>query len=963
MSGLSFEALQHGFQVAEDALRSGRYREAMDGFSGLLQARLAAGSENLAAADLMVVERLSEIAALFGLSKAAENLLDGMAALMRQSGNALGADYTDMKRVELALSAGDLHGAMTRLECMRDRIGRLQDIVITPEGLAHWEGSLPWQEFPAGDRFVLLTRIYLALGRVLSGLGQYADSIRMLERGLAHAADARADLVGQTRVPLRLARATALLELGEFTRADSELVSLGALKEVAALPAAWVRHQELSGKLNMLRGRFGLAVDAFRQVLAFCSSGGLEQAAAIAGLNLAHVLILVNRVSEAIRLIQPALAFATSHQDERLFLRATMLTTVARGRRHSRVAALSSALSVTEMLRPTRHLEQRSDGPPPQPPPTCRQSADFLSFFEDRSLEVHWALGVGDVTEAQRRLATMEAVFRSSDSRLIHARLAALEGLVAFHREAFGTAVAEFDRAQPLLAAVDLRPELWQVLDLRSRCNDRLGRRADMESDVERANALLSTLANSLDGAPRAIYLLNKATTEEYFISVQIERLIAADRRASRASWFSRPWRRWQVMRQLDAVMRHVDRYRSTVANRQLLSQPAGLGPMRISSAALVRRLFGIRRDHAALSFLVLPDQVLLTWTARLKVGFAIAPVTRVALREQVRHWHEQMHREGKARDLGSVVDTQSFHDPPEDRDLAADLATKFRLEAVLGALPPQVTSLAIQADDVLHGVPFGALRHDGRYLTERYALSISSSAGRRPRAATTPPARGVVIAVSRGFRRAPPLPNAIPEARSVSGVLRSLGLRVDRLFDDDASREAILRTLQDSDVAHIVCHGVFEPDRPDFSGMLTVPNPGQAERVTLRDLAMLHLDRCAHVTLSSCWSADNFILPGRWVVSMPQTLCDAGVGSVLASLWPVDDDVAGTFMARFYRALETMSRDQALRRVKLDCLEGKLNCRRGSDGTLIDTADPFFWAGFNLYGTGGALRFNGTAS
>jgi CHAT domain-containing protein len=71
----------------------------------------------------------------------------------------------------------------------------------------------------------------------------------------------------------------------------------------------------------------------------------------------------------------------------------------------------------------------------------------------------------------------------------------------------------------------------------------------------------------------------------------------------------------------------------------------------------------------------------------------------------------------------------------------------------------------------------------------------------------------------------------------------------------------------------------------------------------------------------------------------------------VLASLWPVDDTFAVAFMRRFYEYLDGFGRDEALRRVQLDCLSGRL--MRTDESA---TTSPFFWAGFVLHGNPGPL-------
>jgi CHAT domain-containing protein len=92
-------------------------------------------------------------------------------------------------------------------------------------------------------------------------------------------------------------------------------------------------------------------------------------------------------------------------------------------------------------------------------------------------------------------------------------------------------------------------------------------------------------------------------------------------------------------------------------------------------------------------------------------------------------------------------------------------------------------------------------------------------------------------------------------------------------------------------------------------------------------------------------------LLPGRRIVSLPETLYRAGARSILACTWPVDDRVAEHFLARFYAHAGTLSRTEALRRTQIECRSRVLpGCGD------IDTSDPFYWAGFNLFGEAGRL-------
>lgn len=130
-------------------------------------------------------------------------------------------------------------------------------------------------------------------------------------------------------------------------------------------------------------------------------------------------------------------------------------------------------------------------------------------------------------------------------------------------------------------------------------------------------------------------------------------------------------------------------------------------------------------------------------------------------------------------------------------------------------------------------------------------------------------------------------------------------------------------------------------------STLILVPAPGEMEMLSIRELSKLNLAGLEHATLSSCLSADNFIAPGRIIISLPETLRRAGVESILGSLWPLHDSFAIAFMERFHKYLETYPRDKALQKTQLDCIHKKL-----SAGEEINPGNPSHWAAFNLYGT-----------
>jgi CHAT domain-containing protein len=283
-------------------------------------------------------------------------------------------------------------------------------------------------------------------------------------------------------------------------------------------------------------------------------------------------------------------------------------------------------------------------------------------------------------------------------------------------------------------------------------------------------------------------------------------------------------------------------------------------------------------------------------------------------------------------------------------------LVRALGLHGVLGGLSRRVCALTVVPDDALHGFPFAAVRRSDRYLVQDYALTLAFSplAGRRGGAAPV-----VGSALLAGVADAPAgvdrLEQVPRELDAVGAWAAGHGVRIERMDEQagrPARREALLGSIPTAALVHVACHGIFEPNRPDRSGLVLFPEPGVTETLTLRDLSTRQLGAVSHVTLSSCWSADSYVLPGRWIISLPETLCRAGAGSVLGSLWPVAENFARAFQPAFYRALDTLPRDRAVQRAQVAAIEA----------TLIEgeawTADPVFWSGLTLYGDPSRLPF-----
>jgi CHAT domain-containing protein len=141
--------------------------------------------------------------------------------------------------------------------------------------------------------------------------------------------------------------------------------------------------------------------------------------------------------------------------------------------------------------------------------------------------------------------------------------------------------------------------------------------------------------------------------------------------------------------------------------------------------------------------------------------------------------------------------------------------------------------------------------------------------------------------------------------------------LRWQALHGADATREALLLALASADTLHLGTHALFDLDDA-FSSRLLLAGGGS---LTLRDwLPVLERHAPACVVLSACETAIARVtsLPDE-AIGFPTALVEHGVGSVLGTLWEVDDAAAALVMGSYYEALAegTVSRAAALRRAQ----------------------------------------------
>lgn len=927
------------YELAERHFEHGEYTEAEALYAKILEDELGAGSA-ITLLGIAAMERLAETSVLLGYWARAVALLGCARSSYESAGNHYAADYvcTRIAAVENARGMGGVAA-----EILRSIDSSPQDEWDgTESDLPRWEHAWQWLDISDTDRAVFFTRYYLEAGRVESYHGQYERSAILLKRGLAFIATS--DAANQAGVPICLALSASKLEQGDFRTAALYLDMVPEDLSEQRQPGHLVQKLELRARLDLLLGDLGSAKRCLEAALEICSRIQFQYSWALAALNLCHVLVFLNQTARARELADQARGASIHLGDSVTRLRAEFLLRVCDERAQSLVAGISLAPSVGEMWVGSQHeppaATPADQGPSPFDLPA---SPNYLALFEERSWGFFWYLSRRNWSSARIYLNELESVFLGADpptdSLLIRTRLHVLDCMLAYYEGNYDLALDGLLEARPVLRQLGVKPELWQALRFVEWCYERLGRHTEADTTAREAAVVLSALSGSLKGAELAMFLLNKWTAAERYMAAEVQMLTALKRQLYRPGWlarFSVPWVRYRIAYRLAKLLDYADQYKGKIFERTGDSEPAVLPPKRAS----LLRLFYHSRRRVHITFIVLPDVTLIARSGWLSLDFGVSAVTRIQLRQWLCQWHEAVRDNERAK--GRVAMRQ--------------LSVALQIDEALQSVPERVKAITFIPDDILHGLPFAALRYkdqgsdtpgEGKYIVEDFAFAV----GFEWLSATRGPGRsdlGVVVGIDKGADRYEPLPGAAAEACLVRSSLEAKRVRVSL----PRKKDEILNQLPAAGFFHIACHGEFRPDEPDASGLLLISPEGQTELLSMRDIAALDLHTLQQAVLSSCWSADNFILPGRWILSLPYTFWRAGARSVIASLWEVSDNVAGAVFEALYRNLDQVARDEALREVQVACINNRFPCNGG------DVADPLFWAGFQVYADPTPLTF-----
>jgi CHAT domain-containing protein len=310
--------------------------------------------------------------------------------------------------------------------------------------------------------------------------------------------------------------------------------------------------------------------------------------------------------------------------------------------------------------------------------------------------------------------------------------------------------------------------------------------------------------------------------------------------------------------------------------------------------------------------------------------------------------------------------------------------------ELVLGDLSAETEGarrFLVVADDVLAQAPFEALlvtsgtEAGTQYLTELAPVVYLPSCSVMPHLGfrdgnpvAAPPSLLLAFSLAEGGEGFDPSPRIeprtrgpIPEKLSSSNdeafpPLRYVQEEVDRiveLFGDESVQQLRneratesrfkMENLEDYSVIHLATHAFADGERPERSFIYLGSGEEETEDGFLWVDEIRNLKVAASlVVLSACQGARGEFVRGEGVIGISRALLGAGSGSVLASLWSVNDQSTALWMQGFYERLTAGARfSEAARGARVAMIRGNRAALR----------HPYYWAPFILIGKDGGGR------
>jgi CHAT domain-containing protein len=256
----------------------------------------------------------------------------------------------------------------------------------------------------------------------------------------------------------------------------------------------------------------------------------------------------------------------------------------------------------------------------------------------------------------------------------------------------------------------------------------------------------------------------------------------------------------------------------------------------------------------------------------------------------------------------------------------------------VAAALPPE-RPLVVIPDATLRGVPFAALLDaQGRFLVEQHPLSVAPSAAVYAQLARRSVSAGSGVLIIEGPGAIAGDPGRLRASTREATSVASMYERAVRITAKEADDAAFANRAVAARVIHFVGHAVSDERR--HAALITAAGADSDGRLNVTEISMMRLPQTRVVVLAACSTAAGEERPGEGNISVARAFLTAGVPSVVATLWPIEDEPAAQFFPELHHYLARgVAPAQALRLAQLESIHGR-------------RAPPAMWAAVQVIGS-----------
>lgn len=171
---------------------------------------------------------------------------------------------------------------------------------------------------------------------------------------------------------------------------------------------------------------------------------------------------------------------------------------------------------------------------------------------------------------------------------------------------------------------------------------------------------------------------------------------------------------------------------------------------------------------------------------------------------------------------------------------------------------------------------------------------------------------------------------NVVEEAIIIQEIMKS-----ELYIENQATKETVQKTISNKNIAYFSCHGNYDKNFPLDSGLVLSDG-----KYTIKDIKSMKINTDT-IILSACQSGLGTIDNNNEIIGIANALLQAGVRTVIATIWSVDIQATKELMLRFINNLKTQNKIIALQNAQISLMD------------IINYNHPFYNAGFILLGNG----------